>query len=88
MATPAVAGVAATIRQHFEDSRFYATQCTTGYPLCTAFSPRGSTVKAMLVNSGEPMTNYYTGGRNTTEPTAELGEQMSHPPLPSPPSLI
>jgi subtilisin family serine protease len=77
MATPVVAGAAAIIRQYFEDPRFYATQCTSGYPLCNAFSPKGSTVKAMLVNSGEPMSNYYAGstkaGRTTTEPTAELG---------------
>mmetsp|Transcript_6383 Transcript_6383/g.9629 ORF Transcript_6383/g.9629 Transcript_6383/m.9629 type:complete len:560 (-) Transcript_6383:78-1757(-) len=66
------AGVASQIRQYFEDPSFYATVCQAVYN-CSAYSPRGATVKAMLIHSGEPMDTYYTANRDTTEPTAELG---------------
>lgn len=89
MATPAVAGTAALIRQYFagnEDGDVdgsgggggevtaYQQVCRDTYPLCQQFSPRGATVKAMLIHSGEAMEEYYTGRYNasTTEPTAPL----------------
>lgn len=81
MATPAVAGTAALIRQYFSGSNpsdlssstsAYQSVCQPAYPLCKAFSPRGATVKALLIHSGEAMEEYYTGNRNTTEPTAPL----------------
>jgi hypothetical protein len=80
MATPAVAGTAALIRQYFSgdagddlsDGSVYQRVCRSSYPLCRVFSPRGATVKAMLIHSGEAMGEYYTGAFNTTEPTAPL----------------
>jgi hypothetical protein len=66
MATPATTGVAAQIRQYFEDSMFWAANCISSgsfvasSALCLggAFSPRGATIKALLVHSGEAMTQY------------------------------
>lgn len=89
MATPAVAGTAALIRQYFTGNKGDNTEATEGeggeltayqqvcrdtYPLCQPFSPRGASVKAMLIHSGEAMEEYYTGRYNatTTEPTAPL----------------
>jgi subtilisin family serine protease len=87
MATPATTGVAAQIRQYFEDSSYWETNCAAssssfvqGSPLCSggAFSPRGATVKALLVHSGEPMLQYNSpipycygyGGDEPDEPDA------------------
>jgi hypothetical protein len=88
MATPAVAGTAALIRQYFtgddDDVELsaaidgvlsaYQQVCRPSYPFCHLFSPRGATVKAMLIHSGEAMEEYYTGKYNasTREPTAPL----------------
>lgn len=70
----AVAGVGAQIRQYFSDSQFWAATCRNNavYAKCAggAFNPRGATVKAMLIHSGETMAS-YTGG--TQEPYATLG---------------
>lgn len=35
-------------------------------------NPRGATVKALLIQSGEPITLYDAVGRDTEEPTAAL----------------
>jgi hypothetical protein len=35
-------------------------------------NPKGATVKAMLINSGEAMTSYYPDGYDTTEPMLTL----------------
>jgi hypothetical protein len=71
-----VAGIAAQIRQYFEDDRFWAATCrsTAVYATCLtgAFAPRGATVKAVLIHSGEAMASYANGG---TEPAASLGNQ-------------
>ena len=82
MATPATAGIAAQIRQYFEDPIFWAAMCGSGgastfvqnSDLCAggAFSPRGATVKALLVHSGEPMTRYNGIEGYTREPNALL----------------
>lgn len=81
MATPAVAGTAALVRQYFSGddesilesgTSYYQLMCQESYPLCKAFSPRGATVKAILIHSGEAMEEYFAGTRNTTEPTAPL----------------
>ncbi len=53
MATPAAAGAAALVFEYFEKG-YYPTGTAT--PADT-FTPLGSLVKAMLVNSGEPMAN-------------------------------
>ena len=61
MATPAVAGNAALIRQYFIDTSFWETTCNSAYSKCSAFNPRGATVKAMLIHSGEAMDEYPGG---------------------------
>ena len=74
-----VAGVAAQIRQYFEDSDFWAATCRNValYTACTggAFAPRGATVKAMLIHSGERMTSYAGG---SGEPFGDLGNQPDY----------
>jgi hypothetical protein len=71
MATPAVAGNAAVIRQFFQDKKFWAKKCNVGYTLCKTFSPRGATVKAVLINSADKMLQYY-GNTDTVENTQSL----------------
>jgi hypothetical protein len=73
MATPCVAGNAALVRQYFEDSRFWESSCNVDYG-CKAFSPKGATVKAMLISSGEAMRKYmtYVDYSDTKEPTSAL----------------
>lgn len=75
MATPATAGTAAVIRQYFEDPRFWQATCNPSYALCAggAFSPRGATVKAALIHSGEAMHSYNKNQGPTYEPPAALG---------------
>ena len=69
----AVAGIAAQIRQYFETPQFWASTCrqTALYPRCTdgAFAPRGATVKAVLIHSGDAMGTYA----GSKEPYASLG---------------
>jgi hypothetical protein len=48
-------------------------------------NPRGATVKALLIQSGEPITTYDATGRETVEPTSTLSStpdmyQVSLPP--------
>jgi hypothetical protein len=73
MATPAAAGVAATVRQYFEDEKFWATMCNTDYSSCGAFAPKGATVKAALIHSGEPMALYNQNQKASEEPPSTLG---------------
>ena len=70
MATPAVAGNGAIVRQFFVDSSYWATTCNSGYSKCGAFSPRGATVKATLIHSGDAMVEYPGG---STEGQITLG---------------
>jgi hypothetical protein len=61
MATPAVSGNGALIRQYFEDPAFWKATCRASYSKCaSAFSPRGATVKAAIIHSGAQMTRYVT----------------------------
>lgn len=62
MATPAVSGNAALIRQYFEDASFWAASCRNTYAKCSggAFSPRGATVKAAVIHSGAQMSRYVS----------------------------
>jgi len=83
MATPAVAGMAAQIRQYFTDYNNTALLDSCLYfngtddlkmNTCDAQpNPRGATIKAMLVHSGGPMDSYESNGYDTKEPTANLG---------------
>lgn len=72
MATPAAAGAAATIRQYFQDTSFWAQMCNKTYSKCGTFTPKGATIKAMLIGSGHPMTDYKPNGYDTKEPAAVL----------------
>lgn len=74
MATPAVAANAALIRQYFEDNSFWSTQCNQLYDLCQSgsFSPRGATIKAMIIHSGNELQKYDTTNRNTEVPGFSL----------------
>jgi subtilisin family serine protease len=61
MATPAVSGNGALIRQYFEDPNFWKATCRASYTKCaSAFSPRGATVKAAIIHSGVQMTRYLS----------------------------
>ena len=75
MATPVTASNAAMVRQYFTNSTFWQTECRrySTEAACTAFSPSGVLVKAVLMNSGEPMKQYATNGRATTIPDQALG---------------
>lgn len=53
------------------ESSFWATMCNPSYPKCGVFTPKGATVKAVLIHSGEAMSQYSSEGRGT-EPTASL----------------
>jgi hypothetical protein len=68
MATPVTASNAAMVRQYFSNSTFWETECRryASAATCTAFSPSGVLIKAVLMNSGEPMERYATTGRSTT----------------------
>jgi hypothetical protein len=71
MATPAVAGNGAIIRQFFVDESYWAASCNSAYAMCGAFQPRGATVKAALIHSGEAMDR-YVGSYSSTESTFTL----------------
>ena len=60
MATPVAAGAAVLVRQYFENSTFWEKNCRQTYSFCGSFSPRGATVKAVLINSGKAMSKYYS----------------------------
>jgi hypothetical protein len=84
MATPCVSGNAAIIRQYFVqynsslNKACTFTTATTNLALSSGYcdmnsNPRGATIKAMLIHSGQPMTAYYSTARyGTQEPNALL----------------
>lgn len=87
MATPCVTGTASQIRQYFTNyNPSFNTGCTythgsTNLQISTSFcdsnrNPRGATIKALLVHSGEKMDSYFTNGYETKEPNSPL----SYPP--------
>lgn len=67
MATPAAAGAAALLRQYFEDAdkKFWTKVC---YPssdaFCSAFTPSGVLLKALMLHSGDQMSLYHNGNKN------------------------
>lgn len=76
MATPVTASNSAMIRQYFANESFWQAECskyTTPASSCSAFSPSGVLVKAVLITSGEPMYAYLTRGRATVIPDTILG---------------
>lgn len=76
MATPVAAGTAALIRQYFVDSTFWASMCDPSYPLCAkgTFSPKGTLVKALMMNSGVAMKTFQGGSSPVGRVT------LQHPP--------
>ena len=70
MASPAVAGAAAVIRQFFQDSFFWESVCNKNYAYCKAFTPSGVLLKAMILHSGRSM--YKFNGEK--QPAVILGE--------------
>lgn len=60
MSTPVVAGTALLIRQYFMDAKFWAANCNAKYKSCAdgAFTPSGYLLKALLLHSAEPATQY------------------------------
>lgn len=83
MATPCVSGNAGIIRQYFVNYNSSAnngctyTHGTSNLQLTSGFcdantNPRGATVKAMLIHSGQPMFAYETSNYKTEEPRAVL----------------
>lgn len=101
MATPCVSGNAGIIRQYLVtynssmNSGCTYTHGTSTLELSTGScdlntNPRGATVKAMLIHSGEPMIAYETSNYKTQEPKALLSVppdmyQVSPSPPPPPP---
>eukprot|EP01041_Mallomonas_annulata_P005788 gene5788-11690_t len=65
MATAVVAGTAALVRQYFMGQKFWASNCNKWYHLCKIgrFTPRASTIKAVLINSAVSATSIYKSGR-------------------------
>lgn len=64
MASPAAAGAALLIRQYFQDKdkKFWTKACNPSDDLfCTAFTPTGMLLKALLIHSGESMSLYREG---------------------------
>jgi hypothetical protein len=68
----AVAGNAALIRNYFQKSNFWATMCNPSYASCNSFSPKGATVKAVIIHSGHQMDEYIGSTSSTKEPTSQL----------------
>jgi hypothetical protein len=60
MAAPVVAGTAALVLQYFQDPDYWAKFCDPAYDLCSggAFSPSGTLLKALMLQSGKPVTGY------------------------------
>ena len=64
MATPVMSGTAALVRQYFSDG-YYPTGGKVG---ANALNPKASLVKAVLLNSGQPMDGSNNqGGQGTTD---------------------
>jgi subtilisin family serine protease len=62
MATPAVAGAAALLKQYFQDQegKFWTKACSpSSDSFCNALTPSGMLLKALLIHSGEPMSLYH-----------------------------
>jgi hypothetical protein len=63
MASPSAAGAAALIREYFIDEtfQFWAALCNGAYSNCRSFAPSGVLLKAILLQSGSPMMQYWVG---------------------------
>lgn len=64
MAAPVVGGNVALVHQYFSNSSYWASVCSPTYPHCKdgSFTPKGSLVKALILHSGDIMTQYQGSG--------------------------
>lgn len=54
-----------------QDEAFWKANCNSAYASCKVFNPSGALVKALLINSGEPMAK-YVGTETTVLDTQDL----------------
>lgn len=69
MATPAVAGNAALVRQYFTEGFYPSGEKSRG----DAFNPMGALVKAVLINSGHYIKGTYGNKQLNEEPSIDIG---------------
>jgi hypothetical protein len=62
MATPAVAASAALIREYFMMGHYDPVGASTGFMSPGPFTPSAALMKAMVIDSAQPMTGKNTGG--------------------------
>lgn len=65
MATPALAGLTALVRQYFMDPRYWSTVCSKTYRSCGPLKPSGSLLKSILLHSGSAM-RLFDGNQGKT----------------------
>jgi hypothetical protein len=61
-AAPAVAGAAALVREYFTENWYTPVGASTAFLGAGAFTPSAALVKAVIINSAQPMTGKNTGG--------------------------
>ena len=62
MSAPGVAGCCALVRQYFTGGFYTPVAASTGFQGAGAFTPTAAMMKAVIVNSAQPMTGTNTGG--------------------------
>jgi hypothetical protein len=62
MAAPGLAGCCALVRQYFVAGSYNPVGASTGFQGAGAFTPSAAMMKAVIINSAQPMTGYNTGG--------------------------
>jgi hypothetical protein len=62
MATPTVAGCCALVREYFMTGWYDPVGASTGFMSTGGFTPTAALMKAVIIQSGQPMTGTYTGG--------------------------
>jgi hypothetical protein len=61
-AAPTVAGASALVREYFMTGGYHPLAATGGFMPAGAFTPSAALMKAMIINSAEPMSGDDTGG--------------------------
>jgi hypothetical protein len=62
MSAPGVAGCCALVREYFMTGFYNPVGANTGFQGAGAFTPTAAMMKAVIVNSAQPMTGLRTGG--------------------------
>ncbi len=62
MSAPGVAGCCALVRQYFTTGFYTPVAASTGFQGAGAFTPSAAMMKAVIINSAQPMTGTNTGG--------------------------